>query len=141
MCDTELTRDALEALWRDDPALPGGETTAREVLVWALGELPPFDTRLAAWTGRLAALEDPTLKASAARVLARTATAETWAVLDAWVDDPDPTVSVAARAELEAERVRAQRAADLVAGRITPDDLLPPATPCVWDGERCVAEG
>jgi hypothetical protein len=90
-------------------------------------------------------LEDPGVRRMAVPVLARIESPGALAVVAAWADDPDAALATAARTALNkirAEEERSERQyADLLAGRIQPDDLLPPAQPYVWNGEDYVPEG
>jgi hypothetical protein len=68
-------------------------------------------------------------------------------LLQSWADDPNEDVRRAAQDALESYRRldeeasrRMQQYADLLSGKVTPDDLLAPATAWVWDGADYVPE-
>ena len=81
------------------------------------------------------------------RLLAKIGSPEAWDLLDAWAQDGSPAMKDRARdiAEKSRERhaeeqERIQLAEDLIAGRIKPDDLLPPQKAYVWNGDDYVEE-
>jgi hypothetical protein len=87
------------------------------------------------------------VRREAAAVLSRIGTPQAAALLEEWTKSPDAGVGNAAtdaleelrRLEGEKDR-RLGTAADLIAGQIKPDDLLPMSTPYVWDGKDYVPE-
>jgi hypothetical protein len=95
---------------------------------------------------------DAVTRQRAAGLLARIDTEAAWKLLDQWAKkDPEDGVRQAAQAQLKKRLQRQQEAeekakrgaqqfADLVSGKIRPDDLLPPQPAWVWDGKRYVEE-
>lgn len=107
----------------------------------------PDLSRLAWMAPLITGIEDAPTRKVAAGVLARIDSDEARTLLDRWVDDSDEGVRQAARSALEIHKKREEESqtrlrqyADLLAGKIKPDDLLAPATPWVWNGETYVSD-
>jgi len=92
-------------------------------------------------------LTDKNDRIRAARLLSRIDAPEAYELATKWSTDPDPDIAKAAADQL---RTRDQRtaetkqqlahAADLLTGKIKPDDLLPSPTPYKWNGAEYVCD-
>jgi hypothetical protein len=80
------------------------------------------------------------LKLLAVPILSRMGMPEAMALLESWANAPDAELRSAARKHLDEHRKLDRQAADLISGRIKPDDLLPSYTPYVWNGQDYVPE-
>ena len=138
--DTAAVRAFIEERW--------GDHEERQELLraagWAESRLPHL-----AWMTRLMEeSDDADTRREAAHLLARIDTDAAWTLLESWAeDDADERVRQAAAEQLdrrqqreaETER-RLQQYADLISGKISPEDLLAPQAAWIWDGERYVPE-
>ena len=138
--DTPAIRDFIRT------TLAAGGEGARK-LVGRLNDAPGDLSALAWMTDLFRDLTDPRTRADAAGILARVDTPAARQLLDAWAADADAGVARAAAQALDAHRerqaladLRFRQYGELLSGKIRPDDLLPPAQPCVWNGEAYVPE-
>ena len=84
---------------------------------------------------------------SAVRLLSCIDTPEAYVLAERWISDPDADIAQAAAEQLKIRDQRAAQlqrrlaqAADLIAGRIKPDDLLPASTAYAWNGSEYVPD-
>jgi hypothetical protein len=103
--------------------------------------------RLAWMTPLVAQLTDAPAKAKAARLLAAFHTPEAQKLLDRWSHEGNADVRTAIeQQQQEQQRQDAEQAhrlrqwRDLLAGKIQPEDLVPPAKPWDWDGKQYVQQ-
>jgi hypothetical protein len=138
--DTAAVRAFIEERWGD----PEERQELLRAAGWAESRLPHLEWMV--WLVERSA--DADTRREAAHLLARIDNDTAWSLLENWAEeDSDEGVREAAakqldlRQEREAEtEKRLQQYADLISGRIGPEDLLPPQPAWVWDGERYVPE-
>jgi hypothetical protein len=141
--DTPLIRKFLSEEWDK------GEKN-REFLLRRIREYALPCPGLTWMVPKIAEAKDRSECDEVAALLFKIHTPESRKALEEWADDAtSPDAQRAARAQLDGwsaeERKAAEkksadvaRAAELISGKIKPDDLLPPATPYVWDGKDYV---
>jgi hypothetical protein len=137
-CDTPHLRDwVLQKIAADDREWSDIAGCAKAPLP-ALRWLFPTASKLTDESRRVAIL----------RPLAAMDTPEAWSLIETWSHDESEWLTtqarerLAERAKSEAEREEhRQQLADLLAGRIQPDELLPPPTAYVWTDRGYVPEG
>ena len=103
--------------------------------------------RLAWMTPLVEQLTDTGSKVKAVKLLASFRTPEADKLLDRWAGEDNAELRKAAeqqRAEQKKEDAeharRLQQWSDLLAGKIQPEDLVPPQKPWLWDGKQYVQE-
>jgi len=133
VCDTPKMRAYLDELWNEG-------TNEREFLLEDMSQIEQGDTRLVRWTKPISELTEPSLRLLTAPVLSLIDTSEAVAILASWAAEPDEQLSTVAQEHLDNYRKRGHQAAELIAGKIKPDDLLPPQTQYVWDGQDYVLD-
>jgi hypothetical protein len=138
--DTPAVRTFLTECWR--------EKARRTTLLDRLAGQTKADLARLAWmTPLLEKLSDAPEQVKAARLLASFRTPEAQKLLDRWQREGDAKVRRAVGEQLEEQEEedgrqarRLQQWADLLAGRIQPQDLVPPQKPWDWNGKQYVQE-
>ncbi|MHC4153882.1 MAG: hypothetical protein ACYST6_02990 [Planctomycetota bacterium] len=138
--DTPAVRRFLTELWKK-----GGEE--RKDLLRQFKRRKSREPHMNWLTPMIAELADNQERLMAVELFSKIDTEDAWQLAEKWAQDPDEKVATAARRQLDMreERLRdkqerLKKAADLIAGRIKPDELLAPAQPYVWNGECYVPE-
>ena len=132
VCDTPKMRAYLNELWDEG-------TDERSFLLEEMSKMEQGDTGLVRWTQTISELTEPFLRLLAVPVLSLIDTPEAAVVLESWAADPDTQLRTLEE-HLDNYRERDRQTADLIAGKIKPDDLLPQRTPYIWDGQDYVQE-
>ena len=133
ICDTPKMRAYLDKLWN----VSAGERSFFLRVVSQMEYVPPH---LRGWTNRISRIANPALRLLAIPVLTKIDTPEVAAILESWATDTDEGVKAAAQSALEDYHERSRQAADLIAGKIKPDNLLGSQTAYVWNGQDYVPE-
>jgi hypothetical protein len=83
----------------------------------------------------------------AAKILSKIDTDDAWQLAEKWAKDTDPDIAATARQQLDIRRNRLEdeqqfirQANDLIAGKIKPDELLPPGPAYVWNEQEYVPQ-
>lgn len=133
VCDTPEMRAYLDKLWDED-------TYQREMLLDAMSKMEQGSAHLTGWLQTISEITEPSLRLLAVPVLSRIDTPEAVAILELWAAEPDAQLRTAAQEHLDEYQKRGRQVAELISGKIKPDDLLPTQTPYVWNGEDYVPE-
>ena len=133
VCDTPEMRAYLDKLWDED-------TYQREMLLDAMSKMEQGSAHLTGWLQTISEITEPSLRLLAVPVLSRIDTPEAVAILELWAAEPDAQLRTAAQEHLDEYQKRGRQVAELISGKIKPDDLLPRQTPYVWNGEDYVPE-
>ncbi len=133
VCDTPKMQAYLDQLWN-------GEKDEQEILLDAMSKMEQGDVNLVRWLQPISEITEPSLRLLAVPVLSQIDAPEAAAILALWAAEPDAQLRVAAQEHLDEYQKRGRQVAELISGKIKPDDLLPPQTPYVWNGEYYVPE-
>ena len=129
--DTPKMQEYLDNLWQEEN---------QEFLLEGMSKMEQGDARLVRWTSPISELTETPLRLFAVPVLSLIDTPEAAAILASWAAETEEQLSIIAQEHLNDYHKRQRQAADLIAGKIKPDDLLPPQTPYIWDGQDYVPE-
>jgi hypothetical protein len=133
-------RDFITQAWQDQRRRP-------KLLDWLSSQEKQDLARVAWMTPLVEQLTDPAMKAKGVKLLASFHTPEAEKVLERWAKEGNSEVKRAIdeqrdrQRKEDAERVqRLKQWSDLLAGKIQPEDLVPPQKPWCWDGKQYVQE-
>ena len=101
---------------------------------------PNYYPHLHRWTAPISQIEDAGIRLAAIPVLDQIDTPESAEILAGWALSSDSAVKREAGLALANYHGRSRRAKALLAGNITPDDLIVGQTAYVWDGKDYVPE-
>jgi hypothetical protein len=138
--DTPAVHKFFETQWQ--------EQTSRAKLLERLAVQDKADLARLAWlTPLMKKVTDPASKTKAAKLLASFRTPEADKLLDRWATEGNDEVRKAIQRQREerkeedaAHAGRLQQWSDLLAGKIQPEDLLPPQKPWHWDGTQYIQQ-
>ena len=133
ICDTPKMRAYLNELWNEG-------TDEQSFLLEEMSKMELGHMNLARWIRPISELIDLSLRLLAVPVLSQIDTPEAATILESWAAEKDEQLRILAQEHLDNHRERDRQTADLIAGKIKPDDLLPPQIPYVWDGQNYVPE-
>ena len=134
--DTEAVRELIKEKWNQD-----AKTRLRMIRHLSSGDWRQANMN---WlVPMIAKLSSRIERGAAVTLLSRIDTPDAYALAETWATDPDADLAKAATEQLQIRDQRAAqqqqqlaRAADLIVGRIKPDDLLPSPTAYVWNGTK-----
>lgn len=138
--DTPAIREFITELW--------GHEAGRRGLVWKIASTEVDLSHLAWLVPLVEQCSDVSTLRQTPRLLDRIDTPAAQELVERWAtESTDDGVRQAAKAMLdqrerreELAEQRLQQYADLLAGKIRPDDLMPPRQAWVWDGDKYVPE-
>ena len=134
LCGTPHMNAFLEEMWNAD------DSNKIYLLSAMKHDEPNYYPQLHRWTAFISQIEDADTRLTAISVLDQIDTPESSEILEGWALSPDAAVKREANLALANYRDRSRRAKELLAGNITPDDLLVGQSAYVWNGKDYVPE-